>query len=230
MPRLRKHVTYANVIATLALFVALGGASYAATQLPANSVGTKQIKKEAVTPAKLSSAAKAALVGATGPGGPTGPVGPAGPAGATGATGLQGDRGEPGERGPKGDPGPAGPSDGYFDLSIPGGPLTETGGEFGELTVPAGSYVLSATARLISTGAGTSNSECLIVNRSGGNGAQMNVNLSGTNDRKIISMAFAQTVESPVTFSIQCQLAFGGGTVSVDEMSISAIKVGELHE
>jgi hypothetical protein len=34
MKRFRFHLSYANVVATLALFVALGGASYAATQLP----------------------------------------------------------------------------------------------------------------------------------------------------------------------------------------------------
>ena len=41
-------------IAIIALFVALGGTSYAATQLPANSVGTKQIRPGSVTPSKLS--------------------------------------------------------------------------------------------------------------------------------------------------------------------------------
>jgi hypothetical protein len=40
-------------IALLALFVALGGTSYAATRLPRNSVGTKQIKKNAVTTRKV---------------------------------------------------------------------------------------------------------------------------------------------------------------------------------
>src|SRR6184192_4136232 len=40
-------------IALLALFVALGGTSYAAVALPANSVGVKQIKKSAVNRAKL---------------------------------------------------------------------------------------------------------------------------------------------------------------------------------
>jgi hypothetical protein len=40
-------------MATVAVFIALGGASYAATQLPNNSVGTKQLKKNAVTPAKI---------------------------------------------------------------------------------------------------------------------------------------------------------------------------------
>jgi hypothetical protein len=46
-------LTYANAVATLALFVALGGASYAAIKLPKNSVGTKQIKKNAVTGPKV---------------------------------------------------------------------------------------------------------------------------------------------------------------------------------
>jgi hypothetical protein len=48
-------------IALLALFVALGGTSYAATQLPSNSVGTKQIRAGAVTPAKLSPSLKQRL-------------------------------------------------------------------------------------------------------------------------------------------------------------------------
>ena len=34
MGLLRRHLTYANVAASLALFLALGGAAYAATQLP----------------------------------------------------------------------------------------------------------------------------------------------------------------------------------------------------
>jgi hypothetical protein len=47
-------LTYANVVATLALIIAVGGASaFAATQLKKNSVGTKQLKKGAVTAAKV---------------------------------------------------------------------------------------------------------------------------------------------------------------------------------
>jgi hypothetical protein len=54
MRKLRGRLTYANVMATIAVFIALGGASYAATQkLPKNSVGTKQLKKNAVTGAKV---------------------------------------------------------------------------------------------------------------------------------------------------------------------------------
>ena len=50
---MRSRVTYANVVSSLALFVALGGTGYAALKLPANSVGSKQIKRKAVTNAKL---------------------------------------------------------------------------------------------------------------------------------------------------------------------------------
>lgn len=90
MKKIKGKLTFANVTACLALFVALGGVSYAATQLPKNSVGAKQIKKSAVTPAKLSPAAKQALTPPPGPSGPTGPRGP---------------QGEPGQ---KGDPGASG--------------------------------------------------------------------------------------------------------------------------
>jgi len=45
----------ANAVAYLALFVALGGTSYAVTSIPRNSVGTRQLRNGAVTPAKLNS-------------------------------------------------------------------------------------------------------------------------------------------------------------------------------
>jgi hypothetical protein len=50
--KLQAKLTYSNAIASLALFIALGGAAVAAT-VPNNSVGTKQLKKGAVTKAKL---------------------------------------------------------------------------------------------------------------------------------------------------------------------------------
>ena len=43
----------AMVVAFIALFVAIGGSSYAVTRLPAGSVGSKQLKKNAVTGAKV---------------------------------------------------------------------------------------------------------------------------------------------------------------------------------
>jgi hypothetical protein len=48
LTRLRRRLTFANVSSSLALFVALGGTSYAAIALPANSVGSDQIRTGAV--------------------------------------------------------------------------------------------------------------------------------------------------------------------------------------
>jgi hypothetical protein len=48
------RLTYANVTATIALFVSLGGASYAALVLPPHSVGARQLRDGAVTPNALS--------------------------------------------------------------------------------------------------------------------------------------------------------------------------------
>jgi hypothetical protein len=61
----RKRVSYSNVIATMALFIALGGVAVAATQLPRNSVGAKQLKRGAVTSAKLGK--KSVIAGKLGP-------------------------------------------------------------------------------------------------------------------------------------------------------------------
>ena len=79
------------LVAFAALMVALGGTSYAIAQLPANSVGSKQLKKNAVTAAKVkdrSLVAKDFKSGQLprGQRGPAGPQGAAGPAGATTVT------------------------------------------------------------------------------------------------------------------------------------------------
>ncbi len=50
--RLRDNLTYANVMVTILAFIVLGGVAYAAG-LPANSVGTKQLKIGAVTGEKV---------------------------------------------------------------------------------------------------------------------------------------------------------------------------------
>lgn len=53
MTRLLHHVRH-NAVAYLALFVALGGSSYAAFSLPKNSVGARQIRKHSITPSKFN--------------------------------------------------------------------------------------------------------------------------------------------------------------------------------
>jgi hypothetical protein len=103
--------SYSNVIATIALFVALGGSSYAATQIAKNSVTTKQVRDRSLLardfrPGQLT----AGPVGPAGSVGPIGPVGPEGPAGPKGPAGPEGPVGPEGPAGPKGPAGPEGPS------------------------------------------------------------------------------------------------------------------------
>lgn len=56
MTAIRKHLSYANVMATLALFVSLGGGAYAALRIPADSIGNRQLKRNAVTGEKVRNA------------------------------------------------------------------------------------------------------------------------------------------------------------------------------
>jgi hypothetical protein len=87
-------------IGLLALFLALSGTAYAAA-LPGNSVGTRQLKNDAVTSAKVKSRSllrqdfKAGQL----PRGRRGATGPRGPAGATGPEGRQGPQGVAGRNG-----------------------------------------------------------------------------------------------------------------------------------
>jgi hypothetical protein len=57
MNRITPYLSYANVAATLALFLALGGISWAAVALPRNSVGAKEIKTNAVRSAEVKDGA-----------------------------------------------------------------------------------------------------------------------------------------------------------------------------
>ena len=50
---LRRHLTYANVCASLALFIALGGTGYAAFKLPRDSVGSRELRSDSVGASEL---------------------------------------------------------------------------------------------------------------------------------------------------------------------------------
>jgi Collagen triple helix repeat (20 copies) len=138
LKRFRFRPTYSNVVATLALFFALAGGAWAATQLPKESVGSTQLAKGAVTPSKLSDQAKKGFTGARGAAGPQGALGPRGTEGqrgengasgatgpqgirgATGAPGATGSRGELGERGLRGEIGAQGDQGPQGVQGIPG--------------------------------------------------------------------------------------------------------------
>jgi hypothetical protein len=123
-------------MATVAVFLALGGGAYAAITLPKNSVGTKQIKSNAVISSKIKNGSllskdfKAGQLPA-GLQGPKGDAGATGPPGATGATGLQG---------------PIGPSD-AFVASAQSVTVVGFNNTVVSKTVPAGKYVINAKLR-----------------------------------------------------------------------------------
>ena len=135
-------------IGLLALFIALGGTSYAAAKLPRNSVGTAQLRKGSVTTAKLSHSVQAKFKQA-------GKAGPAGPKGDTGAPGAQGPKGDQGVQGLKGDSGPTDAGVGGVNATItPGGLTTQVSSTTVTLDQPGKILVqLSGTFQLTCGGA-----------------------------------------------------------------------------
>src|SRR5262245_42626370 len=91
MRNVRRRPSPALVIACLALAIALGGTSYAAVSLPANSVGTKQLKNNAVVATKVKRGSLRIWNFADG----DIPKGDKGADGLPGAKGDKGDKGDP---------------------------------------------------------------------------------------------------------------------------------------
>lgn len=117
---MRPQLSYANVAATAALLLSLtGGAAFAATQLAPHSVGTRELKGDAVKSSKVKDGSlKAADFG-------PGQL----PAGSPGAQGAKGDKGDPGTPGTPGTPGAPG---------APGQPGADAATYLGAFTLGAG--------------------------------------------------------------------------------------------
>jgi hypothetical protein len=86
MKRVSRKPSPALVISLIALFVALGGTSYAAATL----INGKLIKPHTIAKNRLTNAAIKQLKGNRGPAGPAGSAGPQGPAGPAGPAGPPG--------------------------------------------------------------------------------------------------------------------------------------------
>jgi hypothetical protein len=211
---LRRHLTYANIVASLALFLALGGAAFAATQLPRNSVGTGQLKPEAVTAGKIAKKTRNQLQGARGATGPQGAQGKTGKQGAKGATGARGATGATGARGATGAAG----ADGT-------GPAFEVFGSakaIGATSTPvlgqnlgAGAYVLSADVTIES--AAETEVTC---NLSGGGEAKGFVE-AGVPDT--LSLSVTRTFAAAGAESLTCS-APGGATAKSANLIATQVK------
>jgi Collagen triple helix repeat (20 copies) len=158
------RLTYGNALATVAIFVAMGGGAYAVSAIPArNRVTYACFKKKTgqlriVAKSKKCTRSERRLAwdqqGLQGPQGGLGPPGPAGPFGPAGSIGQNGAAGATGATGPAGPQGPTGPqgATGSTGSQGPTGPsgATGTAGATGATGASGGAPVIGG-----STGAGT---------------------------------------------------------------------------
>jgi len=216
-----KQITYANVMATIAVFIALGGSSYAAVTLSKNSVRSKHIKNGQVKRADLGgSAVDSAKVkdgtlltqdfkpgqlvaGAPGPAGAQGAKGDTGP---KGDTGTKGDTGNTGPRGPSNAFGARTTSGGVLDngafigFAVPGFTLVQT------LTLEPGNYMLVGKVNLDTTSAASWAIRCFIS----GPG------LTGDTGTASLGSSSERTTESVTTTTV--------GTLTGTAVSLTCLK------
>ncbi len=207
-----KRPSPALIISLLALFVALGGTSYAVSQLPEKSVGTKQLQNGAVTAKKIKKATRKALKGKRG---------------LRGLPGSPGAKGDPGPQGPRGEIGPSTAYVARFNGSLQTVPAdtTSAGVISYTRTLPAGNYVVLVTQRALSDGTAT-NANCRIETDSDLL-EEKNVNLGTGSDRKIVTMQANATFTTPTEVRVRCETTLGSAW-STDEGTFAAIEVGEL--
>jgi hypothetical protein len=207
MKRFRSHLTYANVVASLCLFLLLGGgAAFAASQLPRNSVGTNQLKAGAVTAGKIAKKTRKQLQGARGPAGAAGPQGKVGKTGAKGATGAAGAKGATGADGT----GPA--------FEVFGGAKGVSGStQILSETLGAGAYVVSANAVLETSSEVPTTVTCTL---NGGGEAQASI-FKG--EPETVSLSVVRQLGGAGAATLTCS-ASGGTTVSYANVIATQVK------
>lgn len=207
----RLHVTYANVMSTVAAFLALGGTSYAVASLPKGSVGTRELKAGAVTTDKL-----AAGVAISGPRGPRGSQGIAGPAGPQGAPGISSD---------------------VLLVRAPNVVQISTGAGGSAtpatVTLPAGSWTLDALATLTYENAGGSEWFGCSLQSPGTTYASGTARVGGDSSGQMAStmtLVGGLTTAAPVTVALNCAhpSAIGAPAPTVKDVVLRATRVGSV--
>ncbi|HEY1450886.1 MAG TPA: hypothetical protein VGF47_08025 [Solirubrobacteraceae bacterium] len=164
---MRRHLNYANVVATLALLFAMSGGALAAKHYLVNS--TSQINPKVLKKLKAGGGkpGTAGPLGATGVKGATGPQGATGPVGKTGDTGKAGDHGDRGVQGEPGLEGPAGIGPAF--ATFHDGEIEVTSTEESKstvvatLNVPAGDYAIFGKLYVSSNKTGTTSVFCRLA-------------------------------------------------------------------
>jgi hypothetical protein len=195
---------YADVVATMALFLALGGGAYAAVKLPADSVGSKELKRDAVSSNEVKDGSLLERDFKQGhvPKGPQGPQGGLGHPGDKGDQGPQGGLGHPGDKGdqgPEGDPGQKGET----------GPKGAPGQGVQSIVVRYGGTVVVASSGPIVRDAFAS---CNAGERATGGGAKLTDNPADPPPAGASATWDTYTVESGPTTTAGNAIPAAGGT------------------
>jgi hypothetical protein len=213
--------------ACMALVVALGGVSYAATVLPKNSVGTAQLKKNAVVSKKVTDHSLLARDFKAG----QLPTGRRGPQGDVGASGPRGPQGDVGATGPKGDKGDVGPST-AFSAGDNNLLAATTGSEqtLVTLNLPAGAFALFAKV-LADNNSGTSRADLSCHLDAGGtvvdfpNTLRLGIESSSTSDRGFYVATGTATLPAPSAATLSCTTS---SDVHYFRRAITAVQVGAI--
>jgi hypothetical protein len=238
--------TYAQVTATLALFVALGGTGYAATtigtsQIANNAITTPKIKNAAVNTAKLRNTAvtgakiasnavgtaKIANAAVTTPKIAAGAVTASQLAPAT----LAALQGQTGPAGPAGPPGAVGPSDTYAVFRESGTvipAMSPTSVTFMQL--PAGSWLVQANLVLTNTAAAAREVTCTIVG--GGvtiDTATTSLDVAGGLTQTVALAGTAGPTDLTIA-AFLCSTSGSLGGVEFTDGDLIATQVGTLHQ
>jgi len=159
-------------------------------------------------------------LGAVGPTGPAGPAGPQGPSGPQGATGPQGAQGPTGPQGP---PGPAGPSHAYSascllpscsGVTIPGQGASPQFVTILSVSLPSGSYVITAKTDLAWDG-GLLNNPCQLVTESAPVVVLDSTMPSNGNPVTNLANSATATLSGPDSILFQCAGITGAGQAAV---------------
>jgi hypothetical protein len=206
------------VVALLALFIALGGSGYAATQLahPSAVVKVKKRHPDAAQDIALIRRLAATLRG------------PRGPQGAAGARGAQGAQGTPGGQGTQGLQGPVGPSQAFEAVNTTFITLSTTPASVITLAgLQPGSYLVIAKLGLN----GPSGSSRVVCTTTLGSVSDDGIVTSGTGAGSVgqvtDTMTLTATITTTSTAQVVCHLESSSNLPFTSAAHLIAVKLGQ---
>jgi hypothetical protein len=198
---MRRRLTYANVVATLALVFSMSGGALAAKHYLLTSTGE-------ISPKVLKK-----LKGSTGP---------------QGKEGKEGKEGKAGNNGTNGSEGPRGPSNGYqsyHDAAV----SFYAAATIGSLAVPAGSYIVSAKLWVQDAANEEIEATCTLTNNVTGDTDTSVVTVQPLGfefaGHVVVVLEAASTLGSPGSWFVKCD---GTNTAEAVDLKMQAIQVATL--